>query len=99
MQRFPHILVIAALFAGCTQFPELDAAVSEEAKAADYLDLVPSEQLLNRQHESRLSATTGNSLLARAERLQARARILRSITAVNDETRLRIADRLRRLGG
>ena len=39
------------------------------------------------------------ALLARAERLQARARILRGITAVNDETRLRIADRLRRLGG
>jgi len=99
MQRVLYTLVFAVLFTGCTQFPELDAAVSEEAKNADYLDLVPSEQLLNRKHDSRLSEATGDALLARAERLKARARILRNITAVNDETRLRIADRLRRLGG
>ena len=99
MRCVPQTLAIAVFLSACTQFPELDAVVSEQAKRADYLDLVPAEQLLVHSNLGKLSENTGEELQARAKRLQARARILRQITAVNEETRLRIATQLRRLGG
>ena len=99
MRQIIGPLALAILLAGCTDFPELDAAVSDRARAADYPELVPTEGLLAKRGNNRVSETTGPELLARAERLQARARLLRGIEVVNDETRLRLAKPLRRLGG
>jgi hypothetical protein len=91
--------MIATLLGGCAEFPQLDAVISEEARRADYPDLLPSATLLERRELGRLSVTDGNALLARAERLRARARILRRVVTINDDTRRRISGRLNRLGG
>lgn len=99
MQAVLRITAFAAILASCTTFPELDAAVSDAARRADYPQLVPADELLGKRTQVRLTETTGQTLLARAARLQARARILRNIPTIDDETRSRIASRLRRLGG
>jgi hypothetical protein len=99
MRHILRVSVLAVLLAGCTTFPELDAVVSEEARRADYPNLVPAEHLLAKRTAWRLSETTGEMLLARAARLKARARILRGISSVDEDTRLRIGSQLRRLGG
>ncbi|MCG6902605.1 MAG: hypothetical protein LJE68_07980 [Rhodobacter sp.] len=99
MRPFLCLPVIAALLAGCTSFPQLDSATSLEAKRAPYPKLIPAEGLLAKRGEGRLTPESGEALLARAARLRARAAILRRIQAVDEETRLRIAGRLRQLGG
>ena len=99
MRHILHVSVLAVVLTGCTTFPEVDAVVSEDAKRADYPNLVPAESLLVKRTAWRLNETTGEALLARAARLKARARILRNIPAVDEETRLRIGSQLRRLGG
>ena len=99
MRQFWHPFLIAALLAGCSSFPQLDAVVSDEARRADYPNLIPAERLLAKRDAGRLDENSGRALLARASRLRARARILRSLTEINDEVRLRLAPQLRRLGG
>lgn len=99
MRQMAIALGLLVFVAGCAQFPQLDAVVSEEAKRADYPELIPAQGLLERRQEGRITADTGPALLARADRLRARARLLRQITEVNDATRIRLRDRLRRLGG
>ncbi len=91
-------LCLAAALAGCTTFPELDAVVSEEAKRADYLSLVPADQLLGKRSDGRVTEETGRALQARAADLRARAALLRG-QPIDEETRLRLRARLRRLGG
>lgn len=115
-------LLAAAALAACASFPQLDAAISPEARRAPYPELVPSERLLARRDEGRLTEADGAALQSRAEglraragrlpgqaasaagiearyrNLQARARLLRG-QSVDDDTRLRLRDRLRRLGG
>lgn len=92
-------LSVCTLLAACAQFPDLDAAVSDRAKAADYPQLVPAEQILTRDITPRLDDDAGDRLLARAERLRARGRILRGLAAVDEAARLRFAARLKALGG
>ena len=99
MQQALRFFLIAALLSGCAQFPQLDGVVSEEAQRADYPELITADSLLSKRSLGRLDENSGEVLLARASRLRARARLLRSITEVNDETRLRLAPLLRRLGG
>jgi len=99
MQQCLTLCLCTVLLAGCASFPELDTVVSEEAKRAAYPSLIPAKGLLDRREQGQLTATSGAQLLARADRLRARARIIRNITAVDEATRLRIAGRLRRLGG
>lgn len=76
----------AALAAGCSTFPQLDAVVSDEAWASDYPALVPAETLRAR---ATARSRTGNAMTfdeaaspapgidARAQRLKARAAGLR----------------------
>lgn len=99
MRHLLWLSLAAALLAGCTDFPQLDAVVTDEARRADYPALIPAEGLLARRELGRLAEADGSLLMARAERLRARAAILRRIEAVDEETRLRISGRLRRLGG
>lgn len=92
-------LVFLAFLAACTDFPQLDAVVSEDAKNAAYPDLVPADRLLEKRQEGRITAQTGPDLMARADRLRARARLIRGIETVDEATRIRLRDRLRALGG
>ncbi len=99
MRKFIGIGAVILALSGCASFPELDAAVTDTAKKADYPSLIPAESLLNRRNEGRLDETDGAALLARAAHLRARGRILRNLATIDDATRQRIAARLRRLGG
>ncbi|KMW58001.1 hypothetical protein AIOL_002969 [Candidatus Rhodobacter oscarellae] len=92
-------LAAGAVLAGCAQFPELDAAVSARAKAADYPSLVPADDILAKRREARLSPEDGAALLERAERLRQRGAILRALPVIDEETRRRISARLSSLGG
>ena len=98
MPRLSVLFTAAALLAGCASFPELDAAVTPEARRADYPVLIPTAGVLIRREGARLTAADGEQLQARAANLQARARLLRGVV-IDEETRLRLSGRLRRLGG
>ncbi len=50
--RLAFILAASAILGGCSTFPQLDAAISDEALSADYPTLVPTEEL-------RVAAATG----------------------------------------
>ncbi|MEQ9176964.1 MAG: hypothetical protein RLP16_07655 [Alphaproteobacteria bacterium] len=75
----------AALVAGCSTFPQLDAVVSDEAWASDYPALVPAETLRARAAARAPSgaatpldaASPAPEIDARAARLKARAAGLR----------------------
>jgi len=91
-------LTVATLAVACTSFPELDAAVTPEARRAAYPVLIPTQPVLDRRSNVRVTVATGEALLARAANLRARAGLLRG-SVVDDETRRRLANRLRALGG
>lgn len=92
------VLILAAALAGCTDFPELDAAITPEARRADYPQLVPVGEILDRRGLARTTGREGEILMARAANLQARARLLRGVV-VDEDTRLRLSPTLNRLGG
>ena len=97
-----HMAVTVALmtFLGaCTQFPELDAAISDEAKAADYPRLVPAKSIRANTPKDRLKPNDGPDLLARAERLRKRGEILRGLPVIDEAARERFARVLNDLGG
>ncbi len=97
--RMPLLaLTLAALLAGCADFPQLDAEISPEARRAGYPDLVPVSDVLDRRKLARTTGREAGVLSARAANLRARAAMLRGI-AVDEATRLRLAPRLLRLGG
>ena len=99
MRRVIYIFLTgAALAAGCTSFPELDAAVSPEARRAAYPVLIPTQPVLDRRADVRVTVETGEALERRAANLRARAGLLRG-SVVDDETRRRLSNRLRALGG
>lgn len=92
-------LVFLTFLGACTDFPQLDAAVSEDAKNAAYPNLVPADTLLEKRQGGRITPQTGPDLIARADRLRARASLIRGIETVDEATRIRLRDRLRALGG
>lgn len=99
MRHFLAIAVSSALVAGCANFPELERAVSADARRMTYPNLIPSEDLSAESRSAQMGPETGENLSGRAERLRARADILRSVEIIDDETRMRISDRLENLGG
>ena len=93
-------LILAVSLSACTQFPQLDAAVSDRARSADYPSLIPAERIAaKRDSGGRLQEGDGEALLARADRLHERGRILRGLPVVDEAARLRFASVLKRLGG
>ena len=94
------IIAVGIALAACTQFPELDAAVSDRARAADFPKLIPAERIAaKRTAGGRLGEEDGAKLLARADQLRRRGEILRSLPVVDEAARLRFSAVLNRLGG
>jgi len=94
------LITICMALVACAKFPELDAAVSDRAKASDYPQLVPAQNIaVKRDGPKRLAKGDGEALLARANRLRQRGAILRGLLVVDEAARLRFSAALRRLGG
>lgn len=81
------LILSLALLTGCTQFPELEAATSAEARAAPYPRLVPLEGLLAGAEETGLEPETGTRLAARAAALRGQAVRLRRSAALTPAER------------
>ena len=72
----------------CEAFPQLDAAITEEAENAEYLRLLPTSQLqtygdsgheIASEHSGRQTEWDYDDLAARAQRLRARGDFLRQL--------------------
>lgn len=80
---------ISLSLCGCAQFPDLDAAISDQARRADYPALVPAEELTARVDEPRIDENAADTLSARVARLRARAQSLRG-SVLDSPTRARL---------
>jgi hypothetical protein len=88
-RRIASLVTVLAL-AACTDFPALDAAVSRRPDPGPAPDLLPIDTLLSATAGARLDASDGAALAARAERLRARAALMRG-PVLDPETRARLA--------
>lgn len=88
--RIPVTLALTMAVAGCVAVPELDRAISDEARLAPYPDLIPVETIRAEVPEPRIADDTGPDLQARAEALQRRADALRG-PVIDAGTRARMA--------
>lgn len=82
-------LVVGLGLSACAEFPELDAALSDEARAAPYPTLLPVEDLNARVGEPRIAPDAADAIEARVARLKARAARLRN-TVLDSPTRARL---------
>lgn len=83
-----QLTVLAALTA-CSQFPELDEAVSDSARDAPYTELVPIETLQAQAPQAAIDDTTQEVVEGRAERLRARASALKP-DVIDEESQSRM---------
>jgi hypothetical protein len=70
------ILLVALSLAGCTRFPELDRAITEEGRAAPEPVLVDNRPLIAAAGTGSVDVTTRSTLESRAASLQARSNAL-----------------------
>lgn len=82
-------LAFCVSLAACAEFPELDAALSEEARSAPYPILLPVEELNARIDAPRIEPETAAGIEARVAALKARAQRLRG-TVLDSPTRARM---------
>lgn len=87
--RRASMIMIVAVLAGCTQFPDLDSAISPGAESADYPDLVPLETLQARTTEPTVTPSAISGIEARIANLRARAARLKG-TIIDHPTRARL---------
>lgn len=82
--------VVAFLTLGaCSQFPELDGQISEEARSAPFPDLVPTSELRQEARTPVTSQAKQKKLDARAASLRNRAARLRgSVLSQSSKARL-----------
>ncbi len=86
-------LILAA--SGCSDFPELDAAVSARARSGEYPRILPLDDLLAAVPAR--TATTGiGNLPARLARLRSRARQMRARPVIDSMSRARMLAALAR---
>lgn len=78
------------LVAACTQFPDLDGALSDTARDAPYPDLLPVEELNARITSPRITPETTAGITARVAALKARAANLRG-SVIDSPTRERMS--------
>ncbi|MDX1785773.1 hypothetical protein [Roseovarius sp. ZX-A-9] len=84
-------MILVAALSACSQFPELDAVVSDDIRDAPYPDLVPLDTLDIRTGPGRITPGTAQTVEARVARLKARAARLRR-TVIDGDTRARMRD-------
>jgi hypothetical protein len=85
------LIVAPLLLAACTQFPELDAAVSDSARAADYPALVNVEPILARTKDSGPAPEeTQSDLESRVAALRNRAARLKRTSVIDAPARTRL---------
>lgn len=89
LRMLPALAIFAALLAGCSDFPELDNAVSPTARKAGYPDLLPIDQLIVGAQEVQITEETVSTLRSRIARLNARAARLRG-PVIDAATRARM---------
>lgn len=86
---FTTALALAGAVSGCSQFPELDASVSDTVRAQPFPGLVPLDGLQARLDSTQITPETGPALEARVAQLKARADRLRG-EVIDAPTRDRI---------
>lgn len=89
MRCFAFLLALS--LTACTQFPELDKAVTAEGAGADYPDLLPVEPVLAQAASGPAPGEVTDSLSARVSALRARASRLRG-SVLDGSTRQRMRD-------
>ena len=90
MARFIFVIFLSAGFAaGCSDFPQLDNAVSETARNADFPGIVPKSQILANANDVQISPQTTAGIRNRASGLRARAARLRG-PVLSSATRARL---------
>ncbi len=89
LRIIPALALSAALLAGCSDFPELDDAVSPTARKAGFPNLLPIDQLIAGAQEVQITEETVTTLQARIARLNARAARLRG-PVIDAATRARM---------
>ena len=95
LRIIPALALSAALLAGCSDFPELDNAVSPTARKAGYPALLPIDQLIAGAQEVQITEETISGLQSRLARLNARAARLRG-PVIDATTRARMRTALAR---
>ncbi|WP_438991810.1 hypothetical protein [Lentibacter sp.] len=88
--RALFVFILTLSLAACAEFPELDAKMSAEMKAAGYPSLAPTSELEALTTPPQATDTTAAALTARAAALRARAaRLSGSVVSRADKARLR----------
>lgn len=90
------VLVLALTASACADYPQLEAAVSPQARAADYPAILPLGALLARQSAATTAIDLAGPLPARAAALRRRARALSAAPVVDAATRARMQAALAR---
>jgi outer membrane murein-binding lipoprotein Lpp len=88
-------LSATVLLAGCSNFPELDDAISPAARKAGYPTLVPISQIIAGAADVQISPQTVSSLKTRAASLKSRASRLRN-PVIDRQTRARLRAAIKR---
>ncbi len=89
------IIAVFATLVGCSDFPELDAVVSDRARNAAYPEILPLSALVASVPPVQTGLGVGN-LTSRLQNLRARAAIARSRPVVDAATRARMMAALNR---
>jgi len=87
--------ITASLLAGCSDFPELDAAITPAARNAGYPTLMPIDQLVAGAQVVQITEETVITLQNRIGRLRGRAARLRG-PVIDGATRARMQAALAR---
>lgn len=99
MRRAAILLCLGLGLAACSEFPELDGVMSDQARDADYPTLLPFETLFAQAYgPTRLDARSGASLAARADALRRRAEALKRTRLIDPASRRRMQAAVARHG-
>lgn len=94
-----HFILVFAVLVGCTDFPQLDSAISDQARQSGYPALEPVDALLARADDPAAddSAEAIDDLRNRARLLNARAQILRRTVLIDSDAQARMKAAFNRL--
>ena len=92
--RLSLAVSLIAVLASCSDFPELDDAVSDDVSDAPFAKLVPVETLQASAPDAAIEQSTRDTIEARAARLRGRASALKpDVIDAATEEQLRSATR------